>query len=160
MRLTDHLLVDIFVKHGADINKKDSTGKDSLMLACFAGHLYTGTRSSTLQSKDTDTCMPLHWAMDGGHLSVITYMIQDSCEVDVLDKVSLWTPLMRVSAIIGKAAVTSILLQAEADVKVRDKAGKTPLIVFIIKTAMRIAEDKMDDISRFFFFLVIILWNW
>lgn len=63
-----------------------------------------------------------------------------------MDKVSLWTPLMRVSAISGNAAVASVLLQAGADVNVRDKAGKTPLMVFIIKTATRIVVDKMDYI--------------
>uniref|UniRef100_A0A673LL32 Fibronectin type III and ankyrin repeat domains 1 n=1 Tax=Sinocyclocheilus rhinocerous TaxID=307959 RepID=A0A673LL32_9TELE len=120
-------LVDILVKHGADINKKDSTGKDSLMQACFAGHLdtvkYLRNCGSTWQSQDTDGCTPLHWAVDGGHLPVITYMIQDGCEVDVMDKVSLWTPLMCVSAISGNAAVASILLQAGADVNFRDKVA-------------------------------------
>ncbi len=71
-------------------------------------------------------------------------------QVDVMDKVSLWTPLMRVSAISGNAAAASILLQAGADVNVRDKAGKTPLMVFIIKTATKIVEDKMDDIIGVF----------
>lgn len=67
-----------------------------------------------------------------------------------MDKVSLWTPLMRVSAISGNAAAASILLQAGADVNVRDKAGKTPLMVFIIKTATKIVEDKTDDIIGVF----------
>lgn len=69
-----------------------------------------------------------------------------------MDKVSLWTPLMRVSAISGNAAAASILLQAGADVNVRDKAGKTPLMVFIIKTATKIVEDRMISLE----FLVII----
>lgn len=70
-----------------------------------------------------------------------------------MDKVSLWTPLMRVSAISGNAAVASVLLQAGADVNGRDKAGKTPLMVFIIKTATRIDMDKMDYIIAGFFWL-------
>lgn len=68
-----------------------------------------------------------------------------------MDKVSLWTPLMRVSAISGNTAVASVLLQAGADVNVRDKAGKTPLMVFIIKTAIRIVVDEMDFIIAGFF---------
>uniref|UniRef100_A0A8C1KG58 Fibronectin type-III domain-containing protein n=1 Tax=Cyprinus carpio TaxID=7962 RepID=A0A8C1KG58_CYPCA len=95
-----------------------------LMQTCFSGHL------DTVKYLHTDGCTPLHW-------TVITYMIQDSCEVDVMDKGSLWTPLMRVSAISGNAAVTSIILQAGADVYVLDKAGKTPIMVFIIKTIDR-----------------------
>uniref|UniRef100_A0A673N8X1 Fibronectin type 3 and ankyrin repeat domains protein 1-like n=1 Tax=Sinocyclocheilus rhinocerous TaxID=307959 RepID=A0A673N8X1_9TELE len=137
-------LVDILVKHGADINKRDSTGKDSLMQACFAGHLntvkYLRNCGSTWQSGDTDGCTPLHWAVDGGHLPIITYMIKDGCEVDVMDKVSLWTPLMRVSAISGNAAVASILLQAGADVNIRDKAGKTPLMVAVLNNHVELVK--------------------
>lgn len=51
------------------------------------------------------------------------------CQVDVRDTVSEWTPLMRVSAMSGNAAVASLLIQAGADVNVRDKDGKTPLMV-------------------------------
>uniref|UniRef100_A0A671NIW3 Fibronectin type 3 and ankyrin repeat domains protein 1-like n=1 Tax=Sinocyclocheilus anshuiensis TaxID=1608454 RepID=A0A671NIW3_9TELE len=142
-------LVDILVKHGADINKRDSTGKDSLMQACFAGHLntvkYLRNCGSTWQSGDTDGCTPLHWAVDGGHLPVITYMIQDGCEVDVMDKVSLWTPLMCVSAISGNAAVASILLQAGADVNIRDKAGKTPLMVAVLNNHVELVKLLLDS---------------
>ncbi|RXN20683.1 fibronectin type 3 and ankyrin repeat domains 1-like protein [Labeo rohita] len=142
-------LMDILVNHGADINKRDSTGKDSLMHACYAGHLdtvkYLRDCGSTWQSQDTDGCTPLHWAVDGGHLAVITYMIQDGCEVDVMDKVSLWTPLMRVSAISGNAAVASILLRSGADVNVRDKAGKTPLMVAVLNNHVELVKLLLDS---------------
>lgn len=59
-----------------------------------------------------------------------------------MDKVSLWTPLMRVSAISGNAAAASILLQAGADVNVRDKAGKTTLMVFIIKKPLKLSRTR------------------
>uniref|UniRef100_A0A673LNK8 Fibronectin type III and ankyrin repeat domains 1 n=1 Tax=Sinocyclocheilus rhinocerous TaxID=307959 RepID=A0A673LNK8_9TELE len=118
--------VDVYDKMGfSPLMVAAQKGFTSLMQACFAGHLdtvkYLRNCGSTWQSQDTDGCTPLHWAVDGGHLPVITYMIQDGCEVDVMDKVSLWTPLMCVSAISGNAAVASILLQAGADVNFRDK---------------------------------------
>lgn len=53
------------------------------------------------------------------------------CQLDVMD-VSQWTPLMRVSVVTGNAAVASLLIQAGADVNVRDKHGKTPLMVLQI----------------------------
>uniref|UniRef100_A0A672RB59 Fibronectin type III and ankyrin repeat domains 1 n=1 Tax=Sinocyclocheilus grahami TaxID=75366 RepID=A0A672RB59_SINGR len=130
-------LVDILVKHGADINKKDSTGKDSC--ACFAGHLdtvkYLHNCGSTWQSQDTDSCTPLHWAVDGGHLPVITTVTLENVFF-----LSLWTPLMRVSTISGNAAVASILLQAGADVNVRDKAGKTPLMVAVLNNHVELVK--------------------
>ncbi|XP_057199689.1 fibronectin type 3 and ankyrin repeat domains 1 protein [Triplophysa rosa] len=129
-------LVDVLVKDGADIKMKDSTGKDSLMMACYAGHLdivkYLRKCGTTWESRDKNGCSPLHWAVDGGHLPVITYMILDGCEVDIRDKVFLWTPLMRVAIISGSAAVAAVLLKAGADANVRDKAGKTPLMAAVL----------------------------
>ncbi|KAK2878411.1 hypothetical protein Q8A67_019202 [Cirrhinus molitorella] len=142
-------LVNILVKNGADINKRDSTGKDSLMHACYAGHLDTvkflRKCGSTWQSRDMDGCTALHWAVDGEHLPVITYMIHDGCEVDVMDKVSLWTPLMRVSAISGNAAVASVLLRSGADVNIRDKAGKTPLMVAVLNNHVELVKLLLDS---------------
>lgn len=46
-----------------------------------------------------------------------------------MDNGSGWTPLMRVSAVTGSQNVASLLIEAGADVNVRDKDGKTPLMV-------------------------------
>lgn len=50
-------------------------------------------------------------------------------QVDVVDTGSGWTPLMRVSAMTGSQKVASLLIEAGADVNVKDKDGKTPLMV-------------------------------
>ncbi|KAI5102201.1 fibronectin type 3 and ankyrin repeat domains protein 1 [Silurus meridionalis] len=63
-------------------------GFTSLMLACFAGHLDIVMQlrqlGATWQSQDIAGCSPLHWAVDGGHLPVVTYMIQNGCEVSII----------------------------------------------------------------------------
>lgn len=41
----------------------------------------------------------------------------------------LWTPLMIVSLMTGDKAVASLLISAGADVNVKDKDAKTPLMV-------------------------------
>lgn len=41
----------------------------------------------------------------------------------------LWTPLMIVSLMTGDTAVASLLISAGADVNVKDKDAKTPLMV-------------------------------
>nr|XP_055028011.1 fibronectin type 3 and ankyrin repeat domains protein 1 isoform X2 [Misgurnus anguillicaudatus]XP_055028012.1 fibronectin type 3 and ankyrin repeat domains protein 1 isoform X2 [Misgurnus anguillicaudatus] len=142
-------LVDILVKHGADIGMKYSTGKDSLMMACYAGHLdivrYLRRCGATWQSMDKNGCSPLHWAIDGEHIPVIKYMIQDGCEVDMRDKISYWTPLMRVSATSGNPEVAAILLQAGADVNVRDKPGKTPLMVAVLNNHEELVKLLLDS---------------
>lgn len=50
-------------------------------------------------------------------------------QVDAMDAGSGWTPLMRVSAVSGSQRVASLLIEAGADVNVKDKDGKTPLMV-------------------------------
>ncbi|XP_060789001.1 fibronectin type 3 and ankyrin repeat domains protein 1 [Neoarius graeffei] len=129
-------IVHILLEHGADIHMKNGSGKNCMMLACFAGHLdivkHLHKFGATWQSRDLSGCTPLHWAADGGHLPIIVYMIEDGCEVDVRDSVSQWTPLMRVSAVSGNSTVASFLIRAGADVNVRDKDGKTPLMMAVL----------------------------
>ncbi|TSW08324.1 DNA polymerase epsilon subunit 2 [Bagarius yarrelli] len=142
-------MIKILVEHGADIHMKNGSGKDPLMLACFAGHLdivkHLRKSGATWQSQDTGGCSPLHWAADGGHLPIITYMIKDGCELDIRDTVSQWTPLMRVSAVSGNANVASLLIQAGADVNVRDKDGKTPLMVAVLNNHEQLVRLLMDS---------------
>ncbi|ETE67822.1 Fibronectin type 3 and ankyrin repeat domains protein 1, partial [Ophiophagus hannah] len=126
-------LVQVLVEHGADVNLKNTSGKDSLMIACFAGHLdivhYLRSQGASWLSRDFGGCTAMHWATDGGHCDVIDWMIQDGCEVDSRDSGLEWTPLLRLCALSGKTDVATILINAGANVNVKDKDGKTPLMV-------------------------------
>lgn len=57
------------------------------------------------------------------------WLLSPGAQVDVRDSVSCWTPLMRVSAVSGDAEMAALLIRAGADVNVRDRDGKTPLMV-------------------------------
>ncbi|XP_063818305.1 fibronectin type 3 and ankyrin repeat domains protein 1 isoform X2 [Pseudophryne corroboree] len=104
-----------------------------LMLACFAGHLdvveFLRNHGVPWDLRDRSGCAAMHWAADGGHLKVIEWMINDDCKVDIKDTCLEWTPLMRVSAISGNTEVAKCLINAGAEVNVKDKDGKTPLMV-------------------------------
>ncbi|KAM9617490.1 LOW QUALITY PROTEIN: fibronectin type 3 and ankyrin repeat domains protein 1 [Trichechus inunguis] len=147
-------LVKILVSNGTDVNLKNGSGKDSLMLACYAGHLdvvkYLRKHGASWDTRDLGGCTALHWAADGGHCSVIEWMIKEGCEVDVVDTGSGWTPLMRVSAVSGNQKVASLLIEAGADVNVKDKDGKTPLMVAVLnnhEALVRLLLDKGADAS-------------
>lgn len=67
----------------------------SLMLACYAGHLdvvkYLRRHGASWETRDLGGCTALHWAADGGHCSVIEWMIKDGCEVrDLPSQPRMW----------------------------------------------------------------------
>ncbi|XP_072524018.1 fibronectin type 3 and ankyrin repeat domains 1 protein [Salminus brasiliensis] len=142
-------LVQVLVQHGADVNFKNSSGKDSLMLACFSGHLevvrYLRESGGTWTATDRGGCCALHWAADGGHLPVLEYLLKDGCEVDARDSVSSWTPLLRVSAVTGDTAVAALLISAGADINVRDKDGKTPLMVAVLNNHEKLVKLLLEN---------------
>uniref|UniRef100_A0A3Q2LE89 Fibronectin type III and ankyrin repeat domains 1 n=1 Tax=Equus caballus TaxID=9796 RepID=A0A3Q2LE89_HORSE len=141
-------LVKILVSNGTDVNLKNGSGKDSLMLACYAGHLevvkYLRRHGASWETRDLGGCTALHWAADGGHCNVIEWMLKDGCEVDAVDTGSGWTPLMRVSAVSGNQGVASLLIDAGADVNVRDKDGKTPLMVAVLNNHEELVQLLLD----------------
>ncbi|XP_038629678.1 fibronectin type 3 and ankyrin repeat domains protein 1 isoform X2 [Scyliorhinus canicula] len=111
-------------------------GYQSLMLACFAGHLDVvkclRRLGATWESRDNGGSTAMHWATDGENLNVIEWMIKDGCKVDSTDGHSSWTPLMRVAALTGNAEVASVLIKAGANVNIQDKMGKTPLMIAVL----------------------------
>uniref|UniRef100_A0A8D1BMC9 Fibronectin type 3 and ankyrin repeat domains protein 1 n=1 Tax=Sus scrofa TaxID=9823 RepID=A0A8D1BMC9_PIG len=141
-------LVKILVSHGTDVTLRSGSGKDSLMLACYAGHLdvvkYLRRHGASWDTRDLGGCTALHWAADGGHCNVIEWMIKDGCEVDAVDTGSGWTPLLRVSAVSGNQKVASLLIDAGADVNVKDKDGKTPLMVAVLNNHEELVQLLLD----------------
>ncbi|XP_073408869.1 fibronectin type 3 and ankyrin repeat domains protein 1 isoform X4 [Dendrobates tinctorius] len=147
-------IVQSLIDHGADINLENGSGKNSVMLACFAGHLdiveYLREQGASWESRDKGGCTAMHWAVDGGSLKLIEWMIGDGCEVDVKDSCSHWTPLMRVSAVTGSADVARLLIAAGANINVKDKDGKTPLMVATLNNHERLVRlliEKGADCS-------------
>ncbi|KAK9965917.1 hypothetical protein ABG768_004981 [Culter alburnus] len=140
-------VVQILVHHGADVNRKNNSGKDSLMLACFHGHLdvvkFLRSCGASWTSRDRSGCCALHWAAVGGHLPILQYLIQDGCEADVQDS-DLWTPLMIVSLMSGDTAVAALLISAGADVNVKDKDGKTPLMVAVLNNHEHLVKMLLE----------------
>ncbi|XP_074153238.1 fibronectin type 3 and ankyrin repeat domains protein 1 isoform X1 [Sminthopsis crassicaudata] len=141
-------LVKILISNGTDVNLKNGSGKDSLMLACYAGHLdvvkYLREHGASWEARDLGGCTALHWAADGGHANIIEWMIKDGCKIDVLDTGSGWTPLMRVSAVSGNKEVASLLIDAGADVNVKDKDGKTPLMVAVLNNHEELVQLLLE----------------
>ncbi|XP_075468378.1 fibronectin type 3 and ankyrin repeat domains protein 1 isoform X3 [Ascaphus truei] len=137
-------VIDILQKGHVKVDIPDELGFTPLMIAaqggylrfmltCFAGHLdivqYLRKQGASWECRDKGGCTAMHWAVDGGHLKVIQWLIDDGCKIDIKDTCLAWTPLMRVSAITGNTNVALCLIEAGADVNTKDADGKTPLMV-------------------------------
>ncbi|XP_016140531.1 fibronectin type 3 and ankyrin repeat domains protein 1-like [Sinocyclocheilus grahami] len=98
-------LVDILVKHGADINKKDSTGKDSFENVFFLSLWTPLMRVSTIS----------------GNAAVASILLQAGADVNVRDKAGK-TPLM-VAVLNNHVELVKLLLYGGADHHMKNEYG-------------------------------------
>lgn len=92
-------MVDLLIEHGADVNMQNGSGKDALMLSCFAGHLDVVRRllshGASWEKKDLGGSTALHWAVDGGLKEIVQWAVMDGCKVGSLTlSLSLSVPLL------------------------------------------------------------------
>nr|CAD7598310.1 unnamed protein product [Timema genevievae] len=87
---TGHLkIVDLLIKHGADLNVRDAEGMSALMLAAGEDHLDV-VRSLTDHKVDLDlqnntgNCA-LHLAAEKGHLGVVKCLVRAGCTINVIN---------------------------------------------------------------------------
>ncbi|XP_041477004.1 fibronectin type 3 and ankyrin repeat domains protein 1-like [Lytechinus variegatus] len=142
-------MVDLLIEHGADINMQNGSGKDALMLSCFAGHLDVVRRllahGASWEKKDLGGSTALHWAVDGGHKEIVQWAIMDGSKIDEKDSSSEWTPLMRCAAMGGNHEIGEILLLAGANVNMKDKDHKTPLMIAALNGHQKLVKVMVEQ---------------
>ncbi|XP_015428082.1 PREDICTED: fibronectin type 3 and ankyrin repeat domains protein 1 [Myotis davidii] len=119
-------LVKILISYGTDVNLRNGSGKDRRTRG-------DGANTHSLVSSREHVSGP------GTSLSCPV-----ASQVDATDAGSGWTPLMRVSAVSGSERVASLLIEAGADVNVKDKDGKTPLMVAVLNNHEELVQLLLD----------------
>lgn len=80
-----HSIIEVLLPYGADVNAQNSSGKDAMMLASFAGHLEVvqllRANGARYDHQDKGGSTSLHWAVDAGHLKLVKWMIRDGAAV-------------------------------------------------------------------------------
>ena len=70
-----------------------------LMLACFAGQLdlvqLLRKHGASYTDFDKGGSAPIHWAVDGGNVKLIDWILADGAEMNMKDHSCGWTPLLR-----------------------------------------------------------------
>ncbi|XP_052772405.1 fibronectin type 3 and ankyrin repeat domains 1 protein-like isoform X2 [Mya arenaria] len=136
--------VELLLKYGADVHLKNDAGKTALMLACYSGQLDSikVLRANGARYNDFDRggSAPIHWAVDGGNVKLLDWMIQDGADVNLRDLNCGWTPLIRCASVSGHRDIGLSLLQAGADINAQDKDSKSALMIAIINGHQALLE--------------------
>ncbi|XP_064382308.1 fibronectin type 3 and ankyrin repeat domains protein 1-like [Halichondria panicea] len=132
---TKNNIVSLLLDMGANVEYCNYGGKTSLMEACYFGNTegakLIADSGASWTSRDNSGFSALHYAVDGGNLSTINYILSEGVNVDDKNECTLsgWTPLLRTATFGGKARVAQVLIEAGANVSKCDKNGKTPLML-------------------------------
>ncbi|XP_048746170.2 fibronectin type 3 and ankyrin repeat domains protein 1-like isoform X2 [Ostrea edulis] len=137
-------IMEILIRHGADVNAQNDSGKTALMLACYAGQFEAvkllRDQGAKYDDFDRGGSTPIHWAVDGGNIRLLEWIIKDGADANMRDHSHGWTPLIRCASLSGNRSVALTLLLAGAEMNVQDKDGKTALMVAIINGHQDLVE--------------------
>lgn len=129
-------MVELLILKGANVNAQNESGKTALMLAGFAGKLNIikelRNNGGSYDLRDKAGCTLLHYAVDGGNLDSIQWLLMDGVDVNAKDTTSGWTPLLRAASVGGNKDVAELLIKFKADPNVLDKDSKSALMIAVI----------------------------
>lgn len=135
-------VVDLLLELGADPYKRDSSGKSSLMFACFGARQTIAKRlvSAGLEWDECDRSgsTPLHYAVDSGNSDFIDWVVRDGAPIERKDTTSGWTPLLRCAATTGDHDSALALLDSGANPNVQDNSGKSALMMSCLNGHLRL----------------------
>nr|CAD7198401.1 unnamed protein product [Timema douglasi] len=115
---TGHLkIVDLLIKHGADLNIRDAEGMSALMLAAGEDHLdvvrsLTDHRADLDLQNNTGNCA-LHLAAEQGHLGVVKCLVRAGCTINVINNKG-ETPLDCAKSVVRDSRTHSIYVTSNA----------------------------------------------
>ena len=124
-------IVSLLLERGAHVDAENGRGITALHMACLFNRLDVvhrillhGAKTNPKHPQHGST--PLHWAANKGHLEVARALVTMGAKVDERNYAG-WTPL-HCAFFEGRVDVALFLVLDEgADLKVRNREGKTPL---------------------------------
>jgi ankyrin repeat protein len=129
-------IIELLIERGAKVDEQNESKKTALMLAAFYGklHLVKALRQfdASYSKRDNSGMAAIHYAIDGGNCDTIEYMVMDGADINEIDTVNGWTPLLRAASLNAKADVARVLIRYGADMNIDDVNQKTALMVATI----------------------------
>uniref|UniRef100_A0A0B7ASB2 Uncharacterized protein n=1 Tax=Arion vulgaris TaxID=1028688 RepID=A0A0B7ASB2_9EUPU len=144
-------IMDLLLEHGADVNRKDASGKTPLMHAVSRDLLETvkwlcahGAETLTL---DKSGMAAIHYAVDGGYVKVVEWMLDNTdkygFDIEQIEKTGGMTPLNRCANMTpdSKAYELAASLQLRgANMSTKAYNHYTPLLNAIIRRKPNLVE--------------------
>ena len=129
-------IVKELLTRDADVDYRDCGGRNSLMVACEAGHSNVVelllNRNAQIDHDDMAGSTALHFAIDSDTPCIVEHLLENGHDVGPCDFVARWTPLMRLAVNGGSKEVADILFEHGAKANLRDREGKTALMLATI----------------------------
>ena len=123
-------VVDVLIDAGADIEIKDDTGSSPLHVACRSGALAVVKllvkAGAGVRGTDNDGNACLLCASAQGHTETVRYLV-GLPEVDLSHKVNDGCVALHCAADLQRADVVDVLIDAGADIEIKDDMGRSPL---------------------------------
>lgn len=121
--------VDLAFELGADVNAKDTNGRNSLHTAVRKGHTEVAEKllnlGADVAARDKDARQPLHCATIQGRIGATRLLLNEGADLEPRDR-DQRTP-MHWAARYGHTEILWLLLRQGAQSNPRDASGRTPM---------------------------------
>ena len=125
-------VVQVLIDAGADIEAKEEKGRSPLHKACMSGHLdivkLLVRSGAGVRATDNKGVTCLIGASYLGHTETVRYLVGLK-DVDINHVDSTGCTALRHAAVRNHADAVQVLIDAGADIEVKDEEGRSPLLV-------------------------------
>ncbi len=142
------------IQHGADVNAQNESLKTPLMIAAFYGRIdfirELRKHNASYELTDISGMTPVFYAIDGGHLEALEYMLEDGVSVNQV-ALNGWTPLLRAASVNSSPHIATCLIKHGASIDIVDKKNKNAILIATVNGNLPFVKVLIENGANFKF---------